>query len=356
MRRKKNKWFCDTSRYHDVILSATVSLSRNLAEYDFPSKLGNEQATELVERIRSFSGEISAREGRDYYSCRADKLSNIEKDSLIECHTITQTLKRKKTPAGLIISDDESVSIMINDDDHIRIQVSMQGNSIRKAFKTADRIDDFMDSNLQYCYSDKYGYLTSKPQDTGTGMRAVYTLSLPAITMGGKIEVLQEEVSRFGTVLQGTYGDGSKSMGFIFQLSNRKTLGVSEQEIMENLEQVVSQIVSIERAARRELMKSAEDELEDRMYRSYGVLKYARLIPQKDAMLLLAQLKLGCDTGVLKLKDGGAGIYRLMIEIQPGNLQKYEGKSMGSRERDRARAEYINANLPNFEPDKTEEV
>lgn len=354
MRRKKNKWFCDAGNYHEVVLSGTVCLSRNLSDYDFPAKLDDEKAIELIEKLRYYTTEISELEGRSYYSCRVDKLSTIEKDSLTECHTLTPSIKRKKSPTGMIMADDESVSVLINDDDHLCIRASAAGNNIRKAFSVANKIDDFFDSQVNYCYNDKYGYLTSKPQDIGTGMRATFTLSLPGLTACGKIEWLQEEVSKFGGVLQGTYGEGSKSMGFIFQLSNRKTLGLSEQDILENLEQVVAEIIEVEKTARSASVKINEDELVDRMYRSYGVLKYTKLIPQKDAMLLLAQLKLGCDLGVLKLKNGGAGIYSLMIDIQPGNLQKYEGKSMGSIERDKVRARFLNDHLPDFIDERDE--
>lgn len=354
MRRRKNKWFSEVTKYSDVVLSSSVSFSRNFLDYEFPAKLNEEKATELVEELRGCASDLSLLQGKSFFSCRVDKLPNIEKDSLIECHTITPSMKRRKEPAGLLFSEDEGISIMLNDDDHIRIQVQTTGNSLRKAYQIADGIDNYFDRKKQYCFSDKFGYLTSKPQDTGTGMKAGYFLSLPALTMGGKIETLQEEVNRFGVVLQGTYGEGSKSTGFVFQISNRKTLGVSENDILENLEQVVYQIIDIERKARKELLNSNKEEMADRMYRSYGVLKYAKLLSQKDAMLLLAQLKLGCDVGILKLQDGGAGIYRLMIEIQPGNLQKNEGKSLGSRDRDRVRAKYLNDNLPEFLEDDTQ--
>lgn len=352
MKKRNYKWFYDTNRYHDVVLSGSVCLARNLASYNFPSKLTEEEAAKVVELVRGFTSEIGAREGREYYSCRVDKLSNIDKDCLIETHTITPAMKRKKEPAGLILSEDESVSIMINEDDHIHIQVIAPGYNMKEAFKEAEQLDNFLDSELPYCYSEKYGYLTSKTQDAGTGLRASYMLSLPALTMGGKIDALQEEISRFDVALKGMYGEGSKSAGFIFQISNRKTLGVSESEILENLDQVTNQIIDIERKMRREMMKSVGSDVEDRIFRSYGILKYAKNLPQKDAMMLLAQLKLGCDCGIMKLKGGGGAIHRLMIEMQPGNLQQSCRKTMGSSQRDTMRAKYINEHLPEFEPEE----
>ena len=357
MRKRKNKWYYDSKAYHEVVLSGSVTLARNLADYNFPSRLSEEDALRVVETVRSLTTDLGAREERDYYSCRVDRLSNTDKDCLIESHAITPSLKRRKDPTGLIISDDESVSIMINDDDHIHIRATRAGYNLREAYKTANRIDDFIDSELKYCFSEKYGYLTSKLQDAGTGLHASYMLSLPAITMGGRVEVLQDEISRFDVTLKGIYGEGSKSAGFIFQLLNRKTLGVSENEILENLEQVTAQIVNIEKRLRGELVKNAGNEMKDRVYRSYGVLKFAKNLPQKDAMVLLAQLKLGSDCGLIKVKGGGSEIHRLMIEMQPGNLQTiYNKKSMGSVQRDEYRAKYLNEHLPEIIEEKTEET
>ena len=356
MRKRKNKWYYDSKAYHDVVLSGCITLARNLADYNFPARLSEEDALRVVETVRSLTTDLGAREEKEYYSCRVDRLSNVDKDCLIESHTITPSLKRRKEPTGLIISEDESVSIMINEDDHIHIQSIKAGYNLRDAFKTANRIDDFIDSELHYCFSEKYGYLTSKLQDAGTGLHASYMLSLPAITMGGKVDVLQEEISRFDVTLKGIYGEGSKSAGFIFQVMNRKTLGVSENEIIENLEQVTAQIVNIEKKLRGELLKNIGSDLKDRVYRSYGVLKYAKNLQQKDAMVLLAQLKLGNDCGIIKVKGGGSEIHKLMIEMQPGNLQSIcNKKNMGSVQRDEFRAKYLNEHLPEIIEEETEE-
>ncbi|MCR5206123.1 MAG: hypothetical protein K6E47_13920 [Lachnospiraceae bacterium] len=358
MRKRRNKWYYDTAAYHDVILSGTCMLARNFADYNFPAKLNAEDATKVVEELRGYTAELGSKMGGEYYSCRMEKLSNVDKDALIESHAITPSLKRKKDPSGLILSEDEGVSIMINDEDHVHIQAIKAGYNLREAYRQADIVDDFLDSKKPYCFSEKYGYLTSKLQDAGTGLHVSYMLSLPGITMGGKADALQDEISRFDVALKGIYGEGSKSAGFIFQLSNRKTLGMSENEIIENLEQVTAQIVDIERRLRKEVMKNIGTELKDRVYRSYGVLKYAKNLPQKDAMVLLAQLKLGSDCGIIDIKGGGSRLHRLMIEMQPGNLQTYYKKTMGSVQRDELRAKYLNEHLPELiepEEDDTED-
>lgn len=353
MKKRRNKWYYDSNAYHDVILSGSCMLARNFADYNFPSKLSTEDASRVVEEIRGFAPELAARTSGEYYTCRMEKLSNADKDTLIESHAITPSLKRKKEPSGLILSDDESISIMINDEDHVHIQAIRAGYNLKEAYRQANIIDDFLDMKKPYCFSEKYGYLTSRLQDAGTGLHASYMLSLPGITMGGKADALQEEISRFDVTLKGIYGEGSKSAGFIFQVSNRKTLGMSENEIIENLEQVTAQIVDIERKLRREVLKNIGLELKDRIYRSYGVLRYAKNLPQKDAMVLLAQLKFGSDCGIIKIKGGGSGLHRLMIEMQPGNLQTYYKKTMGSTQRDEQRAKYLNEHLPElYEPEE----
>lgn len=356
MRKRKNKWFCNTDAYHDVVLSGSICLARNLSSYNFPSKLSEEEAEKVVDLMRGFTCELGARENRDYYSCRVDRLSNIDRDCLVETHTITPAMRRKKQPTGLIISDDESVSIMVNEDDHIRIKSTVPGYDIKNAYKEAVKLDDFFDSELSYCYSEKYGYLTSRTQETGTGMKASYMLSLPAITLSGKIDSLQEEMSRFDVELKGMYGEGSKSAGFIFTVTNRKTLGLSEQEIIDNLDRITGQIIDIEHKMRNEMLKTVGGEVTDKVYRSYGVLKYAKSMTQKDAMLLLANVKLGCDCGIIRLKGGGGAVHRLMIEMQPGNLQQSSRKILDDSKRDELRARYLNEHIPDFEPETIKDV
>lgn len=340
------KWYEAEEGYNDVVISSRIRLARNLAEYNFRDRLSDEAAEELVEKIRGLSSGIASKEGMEYYSCVVNKLNPIERNSLMERHTISPALKKKNQTTGLILSEDESVSIMINEEDHIRIQAMSYGQSMRSVYRLVNRIDDYIDSSVRYAYNEKYGYLTSCPTNVGTGMRASYMLSLPALAMTGKMEALSEEVGKFGIVIRGIYGEGTKGAGFIYQVSNQKTLGCSEQEIIENLDQVAGQMVVLERRGRETMLNSNREFLVDKIYRSYGVLKYAKMLTAKDAMLLLAQVKLGADAGILSVKGGGAGLYRLMMDIQPGNLQKLCKKTMGNSERDSERALYINKKLP----------
>lgn len=342
------KWYMRPGQYDDVVVSNAVRFARNLEEFDFRDRLSPEDSEKLVTKVRNLTKNISGHECTDYYSCNVNKLSELERQSLVEMHVISSELAAKKQPTGLIISEDESVSIMINEEDHIRIRAVTAGSNIRESYKLADRIDDYIDSELAYAYSDKYGYLTTCMSDVGTGMKASYLLSLPALTMSGKIKAIKDEVGKFGAVLKEMYSEDEKTAGFMYRMSNQKTLGMSEIEIIDNLEQVTGQIVALERKRRTSWIENEHDDVEDKIYRSYGVLRHTRLITCKDAMMLLAQLKLGSDTGLIALNGNGADIHRLMIEIQPSNLRKMYKCDNNENAINKVRAAYLNEKLPHL--------
>lgn len=342
------KWYMHPGQYDDVVVSNAIRFARNLEEFDFRDRLSPEDSNKLVGKVRDLTKIISGHECTDYYSCNVNKLNDLERESLVEMHVISRELANKKQATGLIISEDESVSIMINEEDHIRISVVGAGSNIRETFKIADRIDDYFDSELAYAYSDRYGYLTTCMSDVGTGMKASYLLSLPALTMSGKIKAIRDEVGKFGAVIKEMYGEDDKTAGFMYRITNQKTLGCSEIEIIENLEQVISQIATLERKRRINWIENEHDDVEDKIYRSYGVLRHTKLITCKDAMMLLAQLKLGSDTGLINLAGNGADIHRLMIEIQPANIRKLYKCDANENDINKARAAYINEKLPHM--------
>lgn len=343
------------SEYDDVIVSSRIRLARNLAGYDFQEKLSDEAALRMIEKVRELTPEISGREGMEYYSCNVQNLTAIQKNTLVESHSISPALAAKKQPTGLILSEDESVSIMINEEDHLRIQVVMAGRNLKETYKTADRLDDYLDSRLQISYSDRYGYLTSCLTNVGTGLRASYMMFLPGLTVSGKLQSLINEVAKYGIAIRGMYGEGTKSAGFLYQISNQRTLGGTEQDIIENLDQIVNQIVAMEHKSRSEWVDKEHDEIEDKVYRSYGVLRFTRSITTKDAMMLLAQLKLGSDMGLITFNGNGSRIHRLMMEIQPSTLQNTAKKTMEQEERDHVRAQYLNTHLPTLKTETTQQ-
>lgn len=343
-----NKWYEETSPYHDVVISSRVRLARNLNNICFSERMSKEAAENLVTTVRGYAGLLKTQEKMNYYTCNVNKLGELEKTALVEWHIISPRLAKKQEETGLILSEDEGISIMVNEEDHLRIQAMASGMNIKYAMERADKIDDLLSEQLPIAFDDTYGYLTTCPTNTGTGLRASYMVFLPALTMAGKLERLAQEVGKYGIIIRGIYGEGSKALGFIYQISNQKTLGSSEQDIIESLNQVILQVIKLERTRREYMLSINAEEIKDKVYRSYGILKYAKLITTVDAMTLLAQIKLGFDTGLIKLKET-PNFHRIMMEIQPASLQKQYGKVIGNGERERVRAEFLNKRLPDIE-------
>jgi protein arginine kinase len=207
------------------------------------------------------------------------------------------------------------------------------------------KVDDYFSDRLGYAFDDRYGYLTSCPTNVGTGLRASYIMFLPALSMGGKVEKLSEEIIKYGAQIRNIFGEGTKSYGHLFQISNKTSLGRSEGEIIDNLDQIVTQSMNQERKRREYILTVNSEEIEDKVYRSYGVLKYAKKVSTADAMLMLSQLKLGKDSDLIKFREE-CNLHQLMMEITPANFQKIIGKTINRSERDRYRAEYLNKKLP----------
>ncbi len=339
------KWYEQSASDSDVVISSRVRLARNLVTYPFSSKIVEEQAAALVNEVKQIAGALSEKENRRFYACNISTLSDIDKIAMVERHIVSPLLAEKEQTTGLILADDESVSIMINEEDHVRIQAIVGGMNLEQAYAEADRIDDIAYEKLQFAYDEKYGYLTACPTNAGTGMRASCMMFLPALTSARMIQKLIEEVGKYGVTIRGIYGEGTKSLGSIYQISNQKTMGISESEIIENLKRIVLQVVKQERKRREYMLSVSSDEIQDQVFRSYGVLKYARQISSDDAMTLLSQLKFGADCGLIRF-EREFNIHKLMMGVQPGSLQWTLGKNVGSLTRDQARAEYIRKELP----------
>lgn len=339
------KWYDEKGNYSDVVISSRVRLARNLRNYPFSTRMSDEGASALVSEVIEQMSGLADADGK-FHSCDLAKLSKGERIAMMERHVLSPQLVNKKQDAGLIVSKNESLSIMINEEDHLRIQGLSGGMNIEKAFQLANEVDDIASSKLEFAFDDKYGYLTTCPTNLGTGLRASYMMFLPALSAAGKLNQLSAELNKYGITLRGMYGEGSEGTVNIFQISNQKTLGNAEQEIIDNLNNIVMQVIKQERKRREYVLMNNYDMIEDQIYRSYGILKYAKQINTKDAMTLLSQVKFGFDTGILKSNKEEQNIFRLMMEIQPYNLSQREGKNLGNIQRDKLRAEYIQSNLP----------
>jgi protein arginine kinase len=339
------KWYEQLAPDNDVVISSRVRLARNLENYPFSARITEEQAVSLVNEVKAITGDLTDKDHRRFYACNISTLSEIDKIAMVERHIVSPLLAEKEQTTGLILAEDETVSIMINEEDHVRIQAIVGGMNLEQAYQEADLVDDIAYEKLRFAYDEKYGYLTACPTNAGTGMRASCMVFLPALSSARMIQKLMEEVGRYGVTIRGIYGEGTKSLGSIYQISNQKTLGISESEIIGNLKRIVLQVVKQERKRREYMISVNADEIEDQVFRSYGVLKYARQISSDDAMTLLSQIKFGSDCGLIKF-DREFNVHKLMMGVQPGSLQWTLGKNVGSQTRDQSRAEYIRKELP----------
>ncbi len=339
------RWFEQSGRNSDVVISSRVRLARNLKKYNFSLKLGVRESRMMTDEVMSRLETIT--EFAEYSRYDFRDLDEEQKEAMKERHLISEYLLGQEIAAGFA-SHDENISIMINEEDHIRIQSYVAGMDAKKAYELASEVDDHIGTVFEYAYHDKYGYLTTCPSNVGTGMRVSYMLHLPALTGNDKISGIASEVGRFGLVLKAVYTDTKgKCMGDIYQLSNLVTLGKSEQDLIENINKIAEQIISQERAVRKEFIKKRYMTALDSVSRSYGILKYARKLTLADGMLLLSQLRMGLEEGLIhEASDYETSVYQLMIGIQPANLQMMNDKEMSQEEIDISRSQFIRDNLP----------
>ena len=338
------RWFEDGGNNGDVVISSRVRLARNIKGYNFSYKMTPEDEKRLVKDVYTRLKDISPVNG--YNSYNFDYLDEYQKMGMKERHVISRYLEKQDVAAGFV-APDEDISIMINEEDHIRIQAFASGMNMDKAYTLADKMDDVIGVVVEYSYDSQFGYLTTLPSNAGTGMRASYMLHLPALAGNDKIAGLIPEVGRFGLVLRAMEGDNNRAMGDIYQLTNLVTLGKSEKEIIDNLDNIAEQIVDQERNYRNQYISKRKMTALDMVYRSYGVLKYARKVTLNDGELLLSQIRFGLASGLIKA-DGfdESNVYQLMIGIHPANLLMISNKDMDEEDLEVARADFIREHLP----------
>lgn len=324
----------------NIIITSRVRLARNLKNYKFPIDMTMEESKNVIQEVNNALN----KHNENYKLTLMKELSEIEKNSLIENHLISPALAKKKDEGAFLLSPDKKTSIMLNEEDHIRIQILEEGMSLKECWDLGNNIDDILEENIDYAFDKELGYVTSCPTNLGTGMRASVMLHLPAMSITNQIDKLLCGVSQLGIAVRGVYGEGTKSMGHLYQISNQGTLGATEGTLIEKITQIVMQIVEKEHNTREHIKKNNYDELEDDFYRSYGILTNARKINTEEAMRLLSLIKLGNEMGMIQMineKD----IYNLMIKIQPNNISNLTDEGMSVKERDKKRAEILRNEL-----------
>ena len=327
----------------DVVLSSRIRLARNVKDIPFPTVMTEEQGKKVIELARKAilgSNTILSTQFTEYVM---KKLTPLDRQALVEKHLISPDLSQNIKTGYALIKDDNTVSIMVNEEDHLRIQCILPGLKLDESWDMADKIDDLIEETIDYAYDEKIGYLTSCPTNVGTGIRASVMVHLPALTITGQISNILNSVSKIGMAVRGIYGEGTQALGDIYQISNQVTLGQSEKEIIENIEGVAKQIISSERRAREELYKKQRVQIEDRVGRAFGILSHAKVMSTKEYMTLMSDVRLGIVLGILSVDLDK--LDRLTTQIQPANLQKIYGMQLNPYERDVKRAEYVSTQL-----------
>lgn len=328
-----SKWYLDEGKNADVVLSTRIRLARNLMDYPFVNKLDDERKTEICQKVR----DVIAPYDSSLKYIPMDSLSDVEKISMAERHLISPEYTTSSPGRALILSQDEDVSIMINEEDHIRLQVIVPGFNPDGAYQKAAEIDDVLSSKLNIAFDERLGFLTQCITNLGTGMRASVMLHLPALTKQGAIPSLSATVSKLGLTIRGSYGEGSSHGGSIYQLSNQITLGISEKEAIYNLESIAKQIIAREKSARKELMEN--DEFTDSIWRAYGILKYARKISCAEFIELASLVRVGLWQGMIDLDS--KKLSELIVSLQPATINAHRNQNYNASERDKIRAEEI---------------
>lgn len=338
-----SEWLRGTGPNYDVVISSRIRLARNLNKIPFPHWMVKKQSQEVLGVIKDASGKIGQLKAAAIFELA--QLDGIDKQFLVERHLMSLEHAQKTDSKAVIIDNDEVVSIMVNEEDHLRIQVMQSGFNIFEAWSIINKLDDALARELNFAFLPDWGYLTACPTNTGTGMRSSVMLHLPALVMTRQINRVLAAIAKLSFTTRGLFGEGTQASGNFFQISNQVSLGHTEEEIIENINGLIRQIIEQENQARDALFSKDKAFLEDRINRSFGILKSARIISSDETIELLSMLRLGCDLGVINKTINRSTINELFITTQPAHLQKIENKKLTSQERDIKRAELIRNKL-----------
>ena len=333
-----NKWYMQTGPEADAVISTRIRLARNLRGYPFPCKLSQNQMAEVTSFIRDRILQSNSALVKEFVYVDMAQLSKIQAVSLVERHLVSPEFISDRAGRGLLITKDESISIMINEEDHLRVQVMAQGLNLDAAYDLAAKLDTLLDEVLSFAFDDHLGYLTQCPTTRGTGRRASWILHLPALQESGAMQRISNNLSKIGLTIRGIYGEGTEPKGAVYQLSNQVTLGLSERAAIDNLKDIALQLLQQERGLRDSMVSS--DEFQDMIWRSMGILKTARLLSNEEFMKLISNVRLGISSKILDHITLDV-INRLMVEAQPATLMQGQEKELTPQERDKLRAKLV---------------
>ncbi len=337
-----SEWLKGTGPNSNVVISSRIRLARNIDAYAFPHWANKKQGEEVLQAVEGACARIDSLKSATVF--HLSDLDGVDKQFLVERHLMSHEHAQKTNHKALIVDIDEIIAIMVNEEDHLRMQVMQSGFNILEAWGIINQLDNSLAKDLPYAFLPEWGYLTACPTNTGTGMRASVMLHLPALVMTRQINRVLAAIAKLSFTTRGLYGEGTEASGNFFQISNQVSLGLSENDIMENINGLIRQIIEQEEQARQALIARDRAFLEDRINRSFGILKSARIISSKETIELLSMVRLGLDLEMIK-DIGRRAINELFITTLPAHLQKLENKKLTSQERDVKRAQLIRERL-----------
>lgn len=320
------------------MISSRIRLARNIKGIPFTGRMTVEQKKAVCTKVKEVASAIP---GYKFDYIDMENVTAIQAGSMVEEHLISVEFANNREGEGLLLDRKHNVSVMINEEDHLRIQVLGRGEKLVTLYETASEIDDALDEKLHFAFSEKLGYLTHCPTNLGTGLRASVMMHLPALHESGLINKIINTVSQVGLTVRGMYGEGSEPAGCVYQVSNQITLGISEKDTIERLEDIVRQIARNEAALREKMLENIS--IEDRVFRSYGIAREARIMSSQEFMKLMSDIRLGIEGGLLNLDT--KVLDELCIKVQPYTLMLYGGEGMEIRQRDIKRAEIVRDKL-----------
>lgn len=342
--RTTGEWMRGSGPDSDVVISSRIRLARNLADYPFITRASPQDRTEIERTFR----DGLARLGEKLHPAWIDvaKLPGLDRQFLVERQLISREHADSEGARGVAIDENEQFSLMINEEDHLRIQVLKSGFDLQGAWDKINAIDDLIESQVTYAFHDRLGYLTACPTNVGTGMRVSVMLHLPALVITRQIDKLFRSLQKISLAVRGLYGEGSQAMGDFYQISNQITLGRSEVDLVKQVGEVVPSILEYERKAREYLIKESKQNLHDRVSRAYGILRTAQTISSEETMHLLSSVRMGVNLGLIP-EVGMPVLNQLFIHTQPAHLQKLNGSELDTADRNIERARYLRRHLNN---------
>jgi protein arginine kinase len=336
------EWLRGTGPESDIVISSRIRLARNLAAFPFTNRANAHQKAEIENLLRDRIAKLELEPNLIYFNVPG--LSALDRQFLVERQLISRELASAEGPRGVALAPRETVSLMVNEEDHLRLQVMRSGLSLDEAWQDIDKVDDLLEQRLTCAFNEEFGYLTACPTNVGTGMRASVMLHLPALVMIKHIEKVFRALQKINLAVRGLYGEGSRASGDFYQISNQVTLGKAETTILNEIREVIPRIIEYERQARQTLVREGRQALQDRVHRAYGTLCSATMMTSEETMDLLSSVRLGINLGLLE-DISMPTVNELFIHTQPAHLQKLMGATLDGEERNAARARYLRSRL-----------